>query len=53
MVFFLKIFMMIGMVDFEQNGSGLKPIIYEIRKQWNEPRFRENFEILGKRGKDG
>jgi hypothetical protein len=27
-----------------------KPIIYGIRKQWNEPRFRENFEILAKRG---
>jgi Domain of unknown function (DUF4760) len=29
-----------------------KPIIYGIRKQWNEPRFRENFEILAKSGKD-
>lgn len=29
-----------------------KPIIYGIREQWNEPRFRENFEILAKRGKD-
>jgi hypothetical protein len=29
-----------------------KPIIYGIRRQWNEPRFRENFEILAKRGKD-
>jgi hypothetical protein len=27
-----------------------KPIIYGIRKQWNEPRFRENFELLAKRG---
>jgi hypothetical protein len=27
-----------------------KPIIYGIRKQWNEPRFRENFEILAKGG---
>jgi Domain of unknown function (DUF4760) len=27
-----------------------KPIIYGIRKQWNEPRFRENFEHLAKRG---
>ena len=29
-----------------------KPIIYGIRKQWNEPRFRENFEILAMRGHD-
>lgn len=29
-----------------------KPIIYGIRKQWNEPRFRENFEVLAKRGHD-
>jgi Domain of unknown function (DUF4760) len=29
-----------------------KPIIYGIRKLWNEPRFRENFEILAKRGRD-
>jgi hypothetical protein len=29
-----------------------KPIIYGIRKQWNEPRFRENFEILAKRGQE-
>jgi hypothetical protein len=28
-----------------------KPIIYGIRKQWNEPRFRENFELLTKRGR--
>jgi hypothetical protein len=42
---------MIGMVDFKQNGRA-KPIIYGIRKQWDEPRFRENFEILAKRGHD-
>ena len=29
-----------------------KPIIYGIRKLWNEPRFRENFELLAKRGRD-
>ena len=29
-----------------------KPIIYGIRKQWNEPRFRENFELLAKRGQE-
>jgi hypothetical protein len=29
-----------------------KPIIYGIRKQWNNPRFRENFEILAIRGKN-
>jgi hypothetical protein len=23
-----------------------KPVIYGIRKEWNHPRFRENFEIL-------
>jgi hypothetical protein len=27
-----------------------KPIIYGIRKEWNEPRFRENFELLAGRG---
>jgi Domain of unknown function (DUF4760) len=27
-----------------------KPIIYGIRKQWNEPRIRENFELLAKKG---
>ena len=29
-----------------------KPIIYGIRKQWNEPRFRENFELLAMRGRE-
>jgi hypothetical protein len=29
-----------------------KPIIYGIRKQWNEPRFRENFELLANRGRE-
>lgn len=29
-----------------------RPIIYGIRKQWNEPRFRENFELLAKRGRE-
>ena len=29
-----------------------KPIIYGIRKQWNSPHFRENFEILALRGKN-
>ena len=27
-----------------------KSIIYGIRKEWNDPRFRENFEILATRG---
>lgn len=27
-----------------------KPVIYGIRKEWNHPRFRENFEILATRG---
>jgi hypothetical protein len=27
-----------------------KPIVYGLRKEWNEPRFRENFELLARRG---
>ena len=27
-----------------------EPIIQGIRKEWNDPRFRENFELLAKRG---
>jgi hypothetical protein len=30
-----------------------KPIIYGIRKQWNEPRFRENFAILLREEENG
>jgi hypothetical protein len=25
-------------------------VIYDIRKEWNDPRFRENFELLAIRG---
>jgi hypothetical protein len=28
----------------------VKPIIYGIRKEWDDPRFRENFELLANRG---
>jgi len=28
-----------------------RPIIYGLRKEWNEPRFRENFELLARRGR--
>ena len=28
-----------------------KPIIYGLREKWNEPRHRENFELLAERGK--
>lgn len=28
-----------------------KPIVYGLRKKWNEPRHRENFELLAERGK--
>ena len=27
-----------------------KSIIYGIRKEWNDPRFRENFELLARKG---
>lgn len=27
-----------------------RPIIYGLRKEWNEPRYRENFELLVLRG---
>jgi hypothetical protein len=29
-----------------------KPIVYGLRKEWDEPRFRENFELLSTRGKE-
>jgi hypothetical protein len=41
---------------FDRYGSAqaewenAKPIIYGIRKEWKDPRFRENFEILATRG---
>lgn len=28
-----------------------KPIVYGLRKEWNEPRFRENLELLAMRGR--
>jgi hypothetical protein len=28
-----------------------KSVIYGIRKEWNYPRFRENFELLATRGR--
>jgi hypothetical protein len=30
--------------------EGTKSVIYGIRKEWNDPRFRENFELLAKKG---
>jgi hypothetical protein len=30
--------------------EGTKSIIYGIRKEWNDPRFRENFELLARKG---
>ena len=30
--------------------EGTKSVIYGIRKEWNDPRFRENFELLARKG---
>jgi hypothetical protein len=30
--------------------EGTKSVIYGIRKEWNDPRFRENFELLTRKG---
>ena len=30
--------------------EGTKSVIYGIRKEWNNPRFRENFELLARKG---
>ena len=30
--------------------EGTKSIIYGIRKEWNDPRFRENFKLLARKG---
>jgi hypothetical protein len=38
-----------GSLQIEWEKS--KPIIYGLRKEWNEPRFRENFELLAIKGK--
>ena len=41
---------------FDRYGSAqaelesAKPVIYDIRNEWTDPRFRENFEILATRG---
>ncbi|MEM3085374.1 MAG: hypothetical protein QXU32_13435 [Nitrososphaerales archaeon] len=41
---------------FEKYGSEwaewqkAKPIVYGLRKEWNEPRYREYFELLVKKG---
>jgi hypothetical protein len=29
-----------------------KPIIYGLREKWNEPRYRENFELLANLGRE-
>jgi hypothetical protein len=29
-----------------------KPIIYGLRREWSEPRYRENFQILSSRGRN-
>jgi Domain of unknown function (DUF4760) len=38
--------------SLQKEWEKAKPIIYGIRKQWNSPHFRENFEILALRGKN-
>jgi hypothetical protein len=38
-----------GAVQTEWENS--KSVIYGIRKEWNYPRFRENFELLAIRGR--
>lgn len=30
--------------------EGTKSVLYGIRKEWNDPRFRENFELLARKG---
>ncbi|MFY9566938.1 MAG: hypothetical protein WAQ29_11335 [Nitrososphaeraceae archaeon] len=30
--------------------EGTKSVIYGIRNEWNDPRFRENFELLARKG---
>ena len=37
-----------GAVQTEWENTKL--VIYDIRKEWNDPRFRENFELLAIRG---
>src|ERR687898_426132 len=38
--------------SLQKEWEKAQPIIYGIRKQWNSPHFRENFEILALRGKN-
>lgn len=38
-----------GSLEAEWDKS--KPIIYGLREKWNEPRHRENFELLAMEGK--
>jgi hypothetical protein len=37
-----------GAVQTEWEST--KSVVYGIRKEWNDPRFRENFELLAIRG---
>jgi hypothetical protein len=32
--------------------EGTKSVIYGIRNEWNDPRFRENFELLARKGSE-
>src|ERR671927_1578594 len=36
--------------DVQTEWEMTKSVIYGIRKEWNDPRFRENFELLAKKG---
>ena len=37
------------MEEYKQNGK-VQLIIYGRRKEWNDPKFRENFELLARKG---
>jgi hypothetical protein len=37
--------------DIQTEWENSKSVIYGIRKEWNYPRFRENFELLAIRGR--
>ena len=37
--------------DVQTEWELSKPVIYGIRKEWNYPRFRENFELLAAKGR--
>ena len=49
MDFLTKIYTLTDM-EVQTEWEGTKPIIYGIRKEWNDPRFRENFELLARKG---